>query len=431
VRTGVELWLNRSALLSAGAGMALYGVLQAVDGVGLKQAVNAWASAENGDKAVRFAAAETVRWLEWAVRSYQSFVFGLALILFGAAIAITGRVSLREPGEPQMGHLWAGTPTWTGRPDQRRKVYGPICARRLGGSSAKGGSETGGEGTCGRTVRLTMVWVGLGDDQAGEGRMPDQYCEGGHRGAEGQPRVVLRHVGDRKIKEVDHVDVEVNQEPIGTCGSHADSFPSGRARIAQYIGCAESWAWQETERPVFDRSACSVRRLRRLAEEADPIGREQRFSGAEASEFWFATGQVQQVRHAHGVQYPDRIVDWGAKIGAAVEVHQPNLIACFDRRADDGDGQRAFPTDDERDLTSSEDGRDLASGIAQYFKRPSQFMRATLVGIWPPSHNRTVAVIDYLVAGLRQESGKPGRSQRPRRLLLTGPMGCRARRNAK
>jgi hypothetical protein len=55
--------------------------------------VNAWASAENGDKAVRFAAAETVRWLEWAVRSYQSFVFGLALILFGAVIAVTGRVS--------------------------------------------------------------------------------------------------------------------------------------------------------------------------------------------------------------------------------------------------------------------------------------------------------------------------------------------------
>jgi hypothetical protein len=58
-----------------------------------KQAVNAWASADNGDKALRFAAAETVRWLDWAVRSYQSFVFGLALILFGAVIVVTGRVS--------------------------------------------------------------------------------------------------------------------------------------------------------------------------------------------------------------------------------------------------------------------------------------------------------------------------------------------------
>jgi hypothetical protein len=93
VPSGVGLWLNRFALLSAGAAMALYGVLQAVDGVGLKQAVNSWASAGNGDKPVRFAAAETVRWLEWAVRSYHSFVFGLALILFGAVIAVTARVS--------------------------------------------------------------------------------------------------------------------------------------------------------------------------------------------------------------------------------------------------------------------------------------------------------------------------------------------------
>jgi hypothetical protein len=43
-----------------------------VDGVGLKQAVNAWASAGDGDKAVRFAAAETVRWLEWAVKAIKA-----------------------------------------------------------------------------------------------------------------------------------------------------------------------------------------------------------------------------------------------------------------------------------------------------------------------------------------------------------------------
>ena len=94
VRSGVGLWLNRFALLSAGAALALYGVLQAVDGVGLKQAVNAWALAENGDKVARFATAETVRWLEWALRSYHSIVFGLALILFGAVIAaVLDRVS--------------------------------------------------------------------------------------------------------------------------------------------------------------------------------------------------------------------------------------------------------------------------------------------------------------------------------------------------
>ena len=71
----------------------MYGVLQAVDGVGLKHAVDAWASAGNADKTVRFDAAETVRWLEWAVRSYHSFVFGLALILFGIVIVLVRTVS--------------------------------------------------------------------------------------------------------------------------------------------------------------------------------------------------------------------------------------------------------------------------------------------------------------------------------------------------
>jgi hypothetical protein len=93
VAVSTSFGVNRFALLSAGIAMALYGVLQAVDGVGLKQAVNAWESAADGDKAVRFAGAETVRWLEWAVRSYQGFVFGLALLLFGAVIAVTGRIS--------------------------------------------------------------------------------------------------------------------------------------------------------------------------------------------------------------------------------------------------------------------------------------------------------------------------------------------------
>jgi hypothetical protein len=37
-------------------------------------------------------------------------------------------------------------------------------------------------------------------------------------------------------------------------------------------------------------------------------------------------------------KYPDRIVDRGAKIGAAVEVHQANLMTYLDCRADDGDG---------------------------------------------------------------------------------------------
>jgi hypothetical protein len=72
--------------------LALYGTLQARDGLALKQAVDAWARAPDAEKAARFASAETIRWLEWGVRSYQSFTPGLSFAPFAAAIVRTARV---------------------------------------------------------------------------------------------------------------------------------------------------------------------------------------------------------------------------------------------------------------------------------------------------------------------------------------------------
>jgi hypothetical protein len=88
-RTGIAKWSARFGVASAVAAFALYAVLQAVDGVALKQAVDAWVSAPDAEKAARFANAETMRWLEWAVRSYQNFALGLALLLFGSAVVRT------------------------------------------------------------------------------------------------------------------------------------------------------------------------------------------------------------------------------------------------------------------------------------------------------------------------------------------------------
>lgn len=93
VRRGGPGWCALFGLVAAVAALALYAVLQAVDGVALKQAVDAWAAAPEADKAARFGSAETVRWLEWAVRSYQSFLLGTAFVLFGTVIAWTGVVS--------------------------------------------------------------------------------------------------------------------------------------------------------------------------------------------------------------------------------------------------------------------------------------------------------------------------------------------------
>lgn len=90
--SGGAAWVARLGAVSAGVALGLYGVLQAVDGVALKQAVDAWVSAPEAEAAARFASAETTRWVEWGARSYQSFMFGLTLILLGSAVAATARL---------------------------------------------------------------------------------------------------------------------------------------------------------------------------------------------------------------------------------------------------------------------------------------------------------------------------------------------------
>jgi hypothetical protein len=68
---------------------AVWAALQAVDGVTLKQAVNAWAAASGTEEATRFADAETVRWAEWGLQSYFRVLLGVALLLLGAASVLS------------------------------------------------------------------------------------------------------------------------------------------------------------------------------------------------------------------------------------------------------------------------------------------------------------------------------------------------------
>jgi hypothetical protein len=77
------------ALLAASAILAtsaMWSALQAVDGVTLKQSVEAWAAASRPDAATRFADAESVRWTEWGLQSYFRVLLGVSLLLLGAAM---------------------------------------------------------------------------------------------------------------------------------------------------------------------------------------------------------------------------------------------------------------------------------------------------------------------------------------------------------
>jgi hypothetical protein len=94
-RAGPGRWAGRFGAASAVVALALYAVLQAVDGVGNKMVDAAWVSAPDAEKSARFASAEAMRWLEWGVRSYQDFALGLALLLLAAAVVRT--VGLAQP----------------------------------------------------------------------------------------------------------------------------------------------------------------------------------------------------------------------------------------------------------------------------------------------------------------------------------------------
>jgi hypothetical protein len=105
----VALYYSVSAKRGVGAGLAPFGlaaavtaassftVLQAVDGIALKRAVDAWVSAPAAQQGAAFAAAEALRWTEIAMNALSFFLAGLTLFIFGLAIAF-GRIYPRWTG---------------------------------------------------------------------------------------------------------------------------------------------------------------------------------------------------------------------------------------------------------------------------------------------------------------------------------------------
>jgi len=81
-RTGRPAWAARLGAVFAVVSLALYGALQAIDGVGNKQVDHAWVNASAVEKPARFASAESMRWLEWGVSSYHAYAPGSFFFFF-------------------------------------------------------------------------------------------------------------------------------------------------------------------------------------------------------------------------------------------------------------------------------------------------------------------------------------------------------------
>lgn len=78
-------------------------ILQAVDGIALKVAVDTWyaipssssssSSADNEEKSIAFRVAEGIRWTEWGIQAYYRILQGAVAIIFGVAIAKSALLS--------------------------------------------------------------------------------------------------------------------------------------------------------------------------------------------------------------------------------------------------------------------------------------------------------------------------------------------------
>ena len=68
-------------------------ILQAVDGIALKRAVDSWASAPTVEKAAAFRVAEGIRWIEIGTNSIFRILQGTVALIFGIAIAMSTQLS--------------------------------------------------------------------------------------------------------------------------------------------------------------------------------------------------------------------------------------------------------------------------------------------------------------------------------------------------
>lgn len=93
VKSGLVGVLNRFAAYSAVASLAFFAAVYAVDGIALRETIDAWLNAPPPAQSAYFAVAEGIRVLEWGVRSFSDYLTGLSLVLFATVITLTTRIS--------------------------------------------------------------------------------------------------------------------------------------------------------------------------------------------------------------------------------------------------------------------------------------------------------------------------------------------------
>ncbi len=127
-----------------------------MDGVTLKQTVDAWAAASGTEEATRYADAETARWIEWGLQSYFRVLLGVAFLLVGAAAVVSRLV-----------------PTWLGV----LLVVAGLLSVAVGISVGYAGLESGFQDAVGIILQLVVLVFIVGVLAAGRrAREPDTHA---------------------------------------------------------------------------------------------------------------------------------------------------------------------------------------------------------------------------------------------------------------
>jgi hypothetical protein len=81
--TSTLAWLGFAVAIMTASAIT---ILQAVDGIALKMAVDSWAAAPAEQKAITFRVAEGIRWIEYGTNSIFRILQGTVAVIFGVAI---------------------------------------------------------------------------------------------------------------------------------------------------------------------------------------------------------------------------------------------------------------------------------------------------------------------------------------------------------
>jgi hypothetical protein len=77
-------WIGFAVAIMTASAIA---ILQAIDGIALKMAVDSWATAPAEEKDIAFRVAEGIRWVEYGTNSIFRILQGTVAVIFGVAIA--------------------------------------------------------------------------------------------------------------------------------------------------------------------------------------------------------------------------------------------------------------------------------------------------------------------------------------------------------